>query len=240
MMTCKMHPKTTIGPTCNQVQYRRRSRDDLKVIPYNADLTRKCRGHFNLELTQGAGAIAYIMKYAFKTPNPTDVQMDTTEETGSSSSKLARENIRNGIRLYMRAEVLRSVEVAWQILEFINVRIYPSVTCFTPYIEGINGILRCGMKTAALFHVITNYETLHAPIQMQKIHIDDYMEKGNISKTLPASNQINTYQIPPRGIGGQETTSYIGNKVKTRWKVYVPSHRGTSSCSISGSCFKGQ
>lgn len=114
--------ETYIDPTCNRVVYRRRSEQDLKVVPYNADLTRRYRAHINVERTQGGGAIAYLMKYAFKPPKPTDVRVDTREERGSAGRNIARDNIRNDIRLYMRARVmgpLRLLGNCWSLDTFV-------------------------------------------------------------------------------------------------------------------------
>lgn len=56
--TNEVNPNTFIDETCNRVVYRRRTQQDLKVLPYSLHLTRKYRCHINVERAQGGGAVA--------------------------------------------------------------------------------------------------------------------------------------------------------------------------------------
>lgn len=67
------------------------------------------RCHINLERTQGCGAVAYFMTNPFTWPSTTDVRMEAAPEEESHSLNVARENIQNYIRMYVRARVIGTV-----------------------------------------------------------------------------------------------------------------------------------
>lgn len=105
-------PQTYFDQTCNGVIYGRRHHEHLNIVPYNADLTINNLAHINVKRTQEVGAVVYLMKDAFKPPNPVDLRVETREERGPSSRNVARENISNYIRLYIKTRVMGSVEAA--------------------------------------------------------------------------------------------------------------------------------
>jgi len=99
-------------------------------VPYNRQLTKQFKAHINVERTQGGGAVAYLMKYAFKPPKPTEVQIRTYEEAGQS------EVVQNDVRDYMRARRTGSVEAAWRLLEFRKVDIKSKVEKYAVHLPG--------------------------------------------------------------------------------------------------------
>jgi len=77
---------TYIGETSNRVASRRREEEDLRVVPYNRQLSKQFKAHINVERTQGGAAVAYLMKYAFKPSKPTEVHIRTFEQVDPSYS----------------------------------------------------------------------------------------------------------------------------------------------------------
>ena len=71
---------TTIEPTSNRVEYLRRQAEDLRVFPYNPRLTKEFKAQIKVEHTQAGRAVTYLMKYTFKPPKPTTVQVRTSLE----------------------------------------------------------------------------------------------------------------------------------------------------------------
>ena len=63
-------PNTTIDPTPNRVEYRRRQAEDLRVVTYNPRLTKEFEAHINVERTQADGAVAYLMSTPLSHPSP--------------------------------------------------------------------------------------------------------------------------------------------------------------------------
>ncbi|KAI0560136.1 Helitron helicase-like protein [Gracilaria domingensis] len=122
-------PETTIDDLTNRVTYRRRTEEDLKVVPYNPDLTRKYKAHINIERTQGGTAVAYPMKYAFKPGKKHDVFI-TSRESRSTDQRGSERELENDIRAYMRSRVVGAVEAAWNMFEFRHVRIVPFRSSF--------------------------------------------------------------------------------------------------------------
>ena len=63
------------------------------------------RAHINFERTQGGGAVAYLMKYAFKPPAPKEVRLQTRDDTRTEqpSSSII---VQNDIRAYMQARAV--------------------------------------------------------------------------------------------------------------------------------------
>ncbi|KAI0559822.1 Helitron helicase-like domain containing protein [Gracilaria domingensis] len=114
--------ETTIEDLTNRVTYRRRTEEDLKVVPYNPDLTRKYKAHINVERTQGGTAVAYLMKYAFKPGKEHDVFI-TSRESRSTDQRGSERELESEIRAYMRSRVVGAVEAAWNLFEFRHVRI---------------------------------------------------------------------------------------------------------------------
>ncbi|KAI0559299.1 hypothetical protein FGB62_159g05 [Gracilaria domingensis] len=119
-------PVTTIDGLTNRVSYRRRTEEDLKVVLYNLDLTRKYKVHINVALTQGGTALAYLMKYAFKPGKEHDVFITSRESQSADQRGLERE-LENEIRAHTRSRVVGAVKAAWNLFEFRHVRIDPSV-----------------------------------------------------------------------------------------------------------------
>lgn len=80
----------------------------MKVAQYSRCLTRKYRCHISMEQTQGGGAIAGLIKYAFKPPSVQYLHLSTRQESkanrttrhSSKRSNPARANICNAFRLY--------------------------------------------------------------------------------------------------------------------------------------------
>jgi len=126
---------TYIDETSNRVVYRRREEEDLKVVPYNPRLTKEFKAHINVERTQGGGAVAYLMKYAFKPPKPTEVRIQSQTELSPSEANSEATN-QNDIREYMRARRIGSVEAAWRLLEFRNVAVIPKIEKYAVYLPG--------------------------------------------------------------------------------------------------------
>lgn len=114
--------QTSIDETCNRVVYRRRKKEDLRVVHYNAELTKKNKYHIIEKRTQGGGSIAYLMKYTFKRSTKKELELTTNPDQDSTVTGiergLAKDIIRNDLRLYMRVKVTRTVEAVWKLLEF--------------------------------------------------------------------------------------------------------------------------
>lgn len=84
-----------------------------------------------MERAQGGGSIAYLTKYTFKSPTNLELELATNPEediTGTGiESYIARDNIRNDLRLYIRARVTGSVEAVWILLEFRRSKTGPRI-----------------------------------------------------------------------------------------------------------------
>ncbi|KAI0558603.1 hypothetical protein FGB62_199g01 [Gracilaria domingensis] len=133
-------PETTIDDLTNRVSYRRRTEEDLKVVPYNPDLTRKYKAHINVERTQGGRAVAYLMKYAFKPGKEHDVFI-TSRESRRTDQRGSERELENEIS-YMRSRVVGAVEAAWNLFEFTHVRIDASVQALDIHLPGERQVLR--------------------------------------------------------------------------------------------------
>jgi len=107
----------------------------LKVVQYNPRLAKEFKAHKNAERTQGGRAIAYLMKYTFKPPKPTEVRIQSQTELSPSEANSETKN-QNQIRDYMRARRIGSVEAAWRLLEFRNVARIPKVEEYAVYLPG--------------------------------------------------------------------------------------------------------
>jgi len=186
--------------------YRRRSSEDLKVVPYNPKLTKRYRCHINVERTQGGGAVAYLMKYTFKPPKLHDVFVNSREESRGASSSTAprnpaRDNIRNDIRLFMRARVTGAVEAASSLFEFRHVRIHPTVNAYTIHLDGERQMI---IRNPNLPSEILNDSPLlryyKRPASYSSLKFLDYMEKVKLTKNLTAT-QRRVDVIPPRDSG---------------------------------------
>lgn len=67
----------------------------------------------------------------------------TGNHRSGNSRYPARDNIRNDSRLYTRARVMRSIEVAWSLFEYCHVEIGDSDVVYTIYLENkLNIVVR--------------------------------------------------------------------------------------------------
>lgn len=96
----------------------------------------KYQCHINVERTQGVVAVTHLTKYAFKGPSQRDIKVRTSNERHRSSSRdPSKGNIRNGIRLYMRARLKVSFEVTKSLFEYHYVKFDLSVTAYKIHLE---------------------------------------------------------------------------------------------------------
>lgn len=125
--------------------HRRRNQEDLKVVPYNAELTRNYKCHIDVERTKGGCAVAYLMKYAFEALSNMEVKLATSPGQNPSDGKtpgnITREIIPNDPRLYMRARVTVDVEAEWNRLEFSHVLIEPNVEAYSIHLKNERKII---------------------------------------------------------------------------------------------------
>lgn len=127
----------TIGGTCNRVIYRRRSREDLKVVPSNGYVTKRYRCHIDLERTQESGAVADRMKYTFKLPSTKDIWMQTMPESKLlRSQNAATKNIRSDIRVFMHTRAVGAVESYWTLYNIGCVRLTHTVQKHRTHLKG--------------------------------------------------------------------------------------------------------
>ena len=212
---------TTIDPTSNRVEYRRRQAEDLRVVPYNPRLTKEFKAHINVERSQAGGAVAYLMKYTFKPPKPTTVQVRTFLEQGvqqqqqpeqqeqqqqgpqqeqqqqQQAQPQQEQSLRNDIRLFKRARRIGALEACWRLFEFRNVTIYPSIEVYTIHLPGERSVLiRNPGAGVPAFHSSDLERYFARPPSFAKYDFHMYFEKFKLRKTLPRSMQANAADNP--------------------------------------------
>ncbi|GJE90163.1 ATP-dependent DNA helicase PIF1 [Phanerochaete sordida] len=118
---CRFHyphpirPTTTIDPS-GRVLYRRRSPEDLWVVPHCLPLLRAFDCHINFEAANSSHLFQYIFKYIHKGP---DRARYMVRAPGAAIDE---------IEDYWNARYLSAGEAAWRILGFHITRKEPSVT----------------------------------------------------------------------------------------------------------------
>ena len=192
-------PEIYLDPTMNKVVYRRREQEDLRVVPYNPRLTREFKAQINVERTNGGGAVAYLMKYTFKPPKPTPVQMNTEQEKNAQQPQQGNNIVRNDIRTYMRARRIGATEACWRLLEFRNVSISPSVEAYSVHLPGLrmHSIHNPNVSRGPVATQSSPLERyLLRPVQYGKNDFLTYMETFKLRKTLPKSLRADEANIP--------------------------------------------
>ena len=94
------------------VQYRRRNKEDFRVVPHNADALLDWDGHLNVEFSSTVKQILYMFKYLYKGGKKQVflINEDDNDEKEESND--------NEISLYLKGRVLCSMDAFWRILGF--------------------------------------------------------------------------------------------------------------------------
>jgi hypothetical protein len=91
------------------VQYRRRRKDDFRVVPHNPETLLDWDGHLNVEFSSTVKQILYTFKYLYKGPK---------KQTFLIESDNSEEDLDNEISLYLKGRCLCSMDAFWRILGF--------------------------------------------------------------------------------------------------------------------------
>ncbi len=68
----------------DRVVYRRRHRDDLRVVPYKLQMMMDWDSHINVELSGSGHCVQYLYKYLFKGPAQKErIEMYSEQERDS-------------------------------------------------------------------------------------------------------------------------------------------------------------
>lgn len=71
--------ENTVIDEMGYVYYRRRTENDINVVPYNAFLLLKLNSHINVEVASTSHVISYLYKYIYKGPNRATVNIHIEE-----------------------------------------------------------------------------------------------------------------------------------------------------------------
>lgn len=91
-----------------------KKQEDLKDISKSPELTRMHRWPPKVEQTQNRGAVAYIIKYAFKRPSLNDVWSTTNNDKNGSYKSPDQDNTRNNIHIFNER---KGYGIYWSCLE---------------------------------------------------------------------------------------------------------------------------
>jgi hypothetical protein len=99
--------------------YRRRSKQDLRVVPHNDIMCLDWCGHLNVEYSGTVERVLYLYKYLYKGVKKQNVTV---------SSHDPEENSEDEIKLFLKAQVLCSMDAVWRTLGFQTYpKSFPSV-----------------------------------------------------------------------------------------------------------------
>lgn len=98
-------------------QYRRRHKNDLKIVPYNKKMLLDWNGHLNVEFCASNFAVLYLYKYLFKGVKKVRVDFDNTSDL----------NEKDEINQYLRGRIITSMDVMWRAFGF---QTYPATSPF--------------------------------------------------------------------------------------------------------------
>jgi hypothetical protein len=96
------------------VQYRRRNKEDFRVVPHNPETLLDWDGHLNVEFSSTVKQILYMFKYLYKGPKKQTFVIEDEKDD---------ETMDNEISLYLKGRCLCSMDAFWRILGF---QTYPS------------------------------------------------------------------------------------------------------------------
>lgn len=169
-------PTTSIDEA-GRIQWRRREREDLWVVPHCPALLNVADCHFHFEIAFTAKIFTYLYKYLYKGP-------DTTYFTLSDEAENPQQPIpRDEVRDYQKARYLSAPESAWRILGFKITRKEPAVECLPVHLPHRNipqfrqaggqrsstsSLDRYFLRSHALLHL--HYEEYHELYLMYPYH----------------------------------------------------------------------
>ena len=95
--------------------YRRRSHQDLKVVPHNRDLLLDWNGHINVEYAGTTYTVLYLYKYLFKG--------NKKEKARIQALKVTEEEQKDEILMYLKGRFICAMDSMWR---FFHFQTYPS------------------------------------------------------------------------------------------------------------------
>jgi hypothetical protein len=110
-----------------RVHYRRRTEDDLWIVPHIPELVDELDCHIHVDVVFTSAAFLYLYKYLHKGPDWTKFQVEHDQRSHVDE-----------IDDYVKGRYLSAHESAWRMLAFDITTKSPSITCLPVHLPGGN------------------------------------------------------------------------------------------------------
>ena len=126
-----LNPATYIDDR-GYAKYRRRTEQDINIVPYNPHLLLLLESHTNVEMANSVNLIMYLYKYMYKGSDTTHVAVTVLGE--DSADPLPVDEIKD----YIKCRYLSAPEASWRILQYHMTEKDPSVKCLKVHLPENN------------------------------------------------------------------------------------------------------
>ena len=159
------------------IHYRRRTTNDFRIVPHNAETLIDWDGHLNVEFSGTVKQILYMFKYLYKGVKKQSINIEVDETP------------QNEISLYLKGRVLCSMDAMWRILGFHT---YPKSN---PTVKSIKVKLpeqTSYLKSKKLSCNLSTY--FERPTQLRNLKYTEFFNNYCIYKQLPKRFNSNRFQ----------------------------------------------
>ena len=176
----------------------------------------------------------YLLKYAFKAPKTSEVQVRTSAEEQQGLQQPPQQHttnrgeVQSDIREYKKARRLGAVEACWHLFEVRNVKLWPSVEAYSLYLPGQRVVLLQNPHAAPNLELSSPLERyFKRPQEYAGMDILTYKETFKLRKTLPQYLRAQENSIPKDQ--GTPCGLRHGKKSIQLWCVFDTFHLQTLS-----------
>ena len=117
-----LNPTTYIDDR-GYAKYRRRTEQDINIVPYNPHLLLLLESHTNVEMANSVNLIMYLYKYMYKGSDTAHINVTLVDEDSNEPVPV------DEIKDYIKCRYLSAPEAAWRILQYRMTEKDPSVKC---------------------------------------------------------------------------------------------------------------
>jgi hypothetical protein len=162
--------------------YRRRTQQDLNVVPHNDITTIDWGGHLNVEYSGTVQRVLYLFKYLYKGVKKQSVSISNDNNVQPLPGGEQREE--NEIELYLKARVLCSMDAVWRTFGFHTYpKSFPSVRAIKVKLPSDVDVLLAKRQICDL------YAYFCRPPHLWPLKYTDFFNTYTVKKTLSGLQQ---------------------------------------------------